>query len=77
MPELRSIEPLPPAEVAVRLCYLYEHRMRNPVVDELEVTAENEASTDCTIWLLQSAWRCIKDGLLVLGPVPACAGFHA
>eukprot|EP00891_Asterochloris_glomerata_P004980 jgi/Astpho2/4980/fgenesh1_pg.00070_%23_33_t len=37
MPELRSIEPLPPAELAIRLCYLYEHRMRNPVVDELEV----------------------------------------
>ena len=36
MPELRSIEPLPPAELAIRLCYLYEHRMRNPVVDELE-----------------------------------------
>ena len=57
MPELRSIEPLPPAEVAIRLCYLYEHRMRNPVVDELEVTAENEASTYCNVWLPHSA-RC-------------------
>ena len=55
MPELRSIEPLPPAEVAIRLCYLYEHRMRNPVVDELEVTAKNEASTDCDDWLPHSA----------------------
>ncbi len=55
MPELRSIEPLPPAEVAIRLCYLYEHRMRNPVVDELEVTAENEASTERNIWRAQCA----------------------
>ena len=54
MPELRSIEPLPPAEIAIRLCYLYEHRMRNPVVDELEVTAVNEASNDCNIWPPQS-----------------------
>lgn len=55
MPELRSIEPLPPAELAIRLCYLYEHRMRNPVVDELEVTAENEASTERNIWHAQCA----------------------
>ena len=57
MPELRSIEPLPPAEIAIRLCYLYEHRMRNPVVDVLEVTAENEASNDCNTWPPQSVHR--------------------
>ena len=35
MPELQGFEPLPVHELAVRLCFMYQHRQEHPVVDSL------------------------------------------